>query len=187
MMSNINDVDYNIKSSQLKGLEMSDNNTETLSNILSTLNNYFYNETKIPPEDLKAIYPYLLLNTMSYEKIKENYSLAVTPKLLEEHEYLYNKDSFELGYVYNGLGYNNKKQFIYCLANQSQYEKEFGKVEDYNSMLVWFSPLSDNNNSNEEIRRYDIVGLFGIRMEKEKKKSNFPFNTLERALIILNQ
>jgi hypothetical protein len=187
-MSIRTDVDYNFKSPQLTDLEMSDNNTETLSNILSTLNNYFYNETEIPHENLKAIYPYLLLNTMSYEKIKDSYSLAVTPKLLEEHEYVCNKDSFELGYVYNGLGYNNKKQFIYCLANQSQYEKEFGEVEDYNSMQRWFAPYYENTNinSNEEILRYDIVGLFTLRMEKENKEINFPFNTLERALSILN-
>jgi hypothetical protein len=180
------------KEAMVSNLAVVGNNTNTanlMSKILGTLSNYFYNETKISPEHLKLIYPYLVLTSMSYEELKKMFKLEVVPKLLSKKEYICGKDSFELEFVFGGLGYNTKEQFIFSLAFQKAYEKEFETLDIFKNM-DWFVKYCKENgldNPEEMIKRFDIINLFYIHMQAEKREVSFPFNILERALLILNE
>ncbi len=169
-------------------MENNDTTVNLIIKILERLNNYFYDETAISPENLKLIYPYLVLNSFSYQEIKKMYKIVVEPKLLNEKEYVLGKDSFELGFVYDGLGYNTKKQFIYCLAFQNAYEKEFGNLDLFKNTEWFVNYCKENgiNNPDEMMERYDIINLFYIHMKVNNKEILFPFDILERALIVLD-
>ena len=77
-------------------LTVSSNNTNTsniMVKILETLNNYFYNDTKISPRDLQLIYPFLVLTSFSYTELQNLYKLIHEPKLLSENEYIVIKNN----------------------------------------------------------------------------------------------
>ena len=171
-------------------LTVSSNNTNTsniMVKILETLNNYFYNDTKISPRDLQLIYPFLVLTSFSYTELQNLYKLVHEPKLLSENEYIYGKNSFDLSYVFDGLGYNTKPSFIYCLAYQQAYGKEFGGLELFKNIDWFVNYCKENeiNNPEEEFARFDIINLFNLRMALEKRETTFPFAILQRALLIL--
>lgn len=166
-------------------LEVSSDNTNTANimlKILNILDNYFYDDSKISPKDLQLIYPFLVLTAFSYTELKNLYKLIHEPKLVSENEYLYNSDK-----IYGALGYNTKPYYIYCLAYQQAYGKEFGGLELFKN-IDWFENYLKGikvNHPEEEFTQYDIINLFDLRMALEKRKTTFPFQILQRALFIL--